>query len=40
LAAVLGLGLFGLTWLIVRSARINSVFQRTGEDGKSVRPMV
>ncbi len=40
LAAVLGLGLFGITWLVVRSARITSVFRRTGESGKSVRPMV
>lgn len=40
LAFGLGLGLFGMTWLIVRSARITSLWRRTGESGKSTKPMV
>ncbi|RUO79986.1 poly-gamma-glutamate system protein [Idiomarina tyrosinivorans] len=40
LAAVLGLALFGMTWLIVRSARITSVWRRSHDHNKSVRPMV
>ncbi|MGM7448421.1 poly-gamma-glutamate system protein [Idiomarina sp. ST20R2A10] len=40
LALGLGLGLFAMTWLIVRSARITSLWRRTGESGKSTKPMV
>lgn len=40
LAIVLGLGLFGMTWLIVRSARITSIFNRAGGHGKITKPMV
>lgn len=40
LALGMGLGLFGMTWLIVRSARITSLWRRTGEGGKSTKPMV
>tara|TARA_R110002020_G_scaffold145369_5_gene318628 strand:+ start:458 stop:1609 length:1152 start_codon:yes stop_codon:yes gene_type:complete len=40
LALALGLGLFGMTWLIVRSARITSIFNRAGNHGKITKPMV
>lgn len=40
LALGLGLGLFGMTWLIVRSARITSIFNRAGGHGKVTKPMV
>ncbi|PHR65495.1 MAG: hypothetical protein COA51_05215 [Idiomarina sp.] len=40
LAIALGLGLFGMTWLIVRSARITSIFNRAGGHGKITKPMV
>lgn len=40
LALGLGVGLFAMTWLIVRSARITSLWRRTGESGKSTKPMV
>ena len=40
LALALGLGLFGMTWLIVRSARITSIFNRAGGHGKVTKPMV
>lgn len=40
LALGMGIGLFGMTWLIVRSARITSLWRRTGEGGKSTKPMV
>lgn len=40
LAFGLGVGLFAMTWLIVRSARITSLWRRTGESGKSTKPMV
>ncbi|CUA83892.1 poly-gamma-glutamate system protein [Pseudidiomarina woesei] len=40
LALALGLGLFGMTWLIVRSARITSIFNRAGAHGKVTKPMV
>lgn len=40
LALALGLGLFGMTWLIVRSARITSIFNRAGAHGNVTKPMV
>lgn len=40
LAIVLGLALFGMTWLIVRSARITSIFERAGRHGNITKPMV
>ncbi|ASG64833.1 poly-gamma-glutamate system protein [Idiomarina piscisalsi] len=40
LALGLAVGLFGLTWLIVRSARITSLWQRSGHSGKGTKPMV
>lgn len=40
LAIGLALGLFGMTWLIVRSARITSIFNRAGAHGKVTKPMV
>lgn len=40
LALGLGVGLFAMTWLIVRSARITSLWRRTGESGKGTKPMV
>src|SRR5690606_7041114 len=40
LAAALFLALFGLTWLIVRSARITSMWRSNGHSGKGVKPMV
>ncbi|WP_404397624.1 poly-gamma-glutamate system protein [Idiomarina loihiensis] len=40
LALGLALGLFAMTWLILRSARITSLWRRTGESGKSTKPMV
>jgi poly-gamma-glutamate system protein len=40
LALGLAIGLFGLTWLIVRSARITSLWQRSGHSGKGTKPMV
>lgn len=40
LAAILGLALFGLTWMVVRSARFTSVWRRGGKDHGGVRPMV
>ncbi|RUO73665.1 poly-gamma-glutamate system protein [Idiomarina seosinensis] len=40
LALGLAIGLFGLTWLIVRSARITSLWQRSSNSGKGTKPMV
>jgi len=40
LALALAVSLFGLTWLIVRSARITSVWRSAGHSGKGTRPMV
>ncbi|MGM0526602.1 MAG: poly-gamma-glutamate system protein [Pseudomonadota bacterium] len=40
LALGLAVGLFGLTWLIVRSARITSLWQRSNNSGKGTKPMV
>lgn len=40
LALGLAIALFGLTWLIVRSARITSLWQRAGHSGKGTKPMV
>lgn len=40
LALGLAIALFGLTWLIVRSARITSLWQRSSNSGKGTKPMV
>ncbi|EAQ32533.1 MULTISPECIES: poly-gamma-glutamate system protein [Idiomarina] len=40
LAFGLAVALFGLTWLIVRSARITSLWRRDSSSGKGTKPMV
>jgi poly-gamma-glutamate system protein len=40
LALFLGLGLIGLTWLMVRSAGVIGFWKRSSESGKGVKPMV
>ncbi|EKE84439.1 poly-gamma-glutamate system protein [Idiomarina xiamenensis] len=40
LAAVLALALFGLTWLIVRSSRITSVWRKSSHADSGIKPMV
>lgn len=40
LALLLGIGLIGLTWLMVRSAGVIGFWKRSSESGKGVKPMV
>lgn len=40
LAILLGLGLIGLTWLMVRSAGVIGFWKRSSDSGKGVKPMV
>lgn len=40
LALGLGIGLLALTWLIVRSSRITSLWRQSNKEGKGTRPMV